>query len=180
MSSSQSTKKARRSAGVCVDCGSGTYLGSTRCGRCRNKDGIYQKRMTSRRVADGLCPCGRARPTVGRSCIDCWFYDIVRRRTGTAQHVGAMRKLWELQQGKCAYLGVALVPGGNASIDHMTPLTDAASVLTVPIGKTPSLTPTPGSLLLLREVVAHLSVLRPRETNSRRGRSRAGRYTRAL
>jgi hypothetical protein len=121
MSSSQSTKKARRSAGVCVDCGSGTYLGSTRCGRCRNKDGIYQKRMTSRRVADGLCPCGRARPTVGRSCIDCWFYDIVRRRTGTAQHVGAMRKLWELQQGKCAYLGVALVPGGNASIDHMTP-----------------------------------------------------------
>jgi 5-methylcytosine-specific restriction endonuclease McrA len=36
--------------------------------------------------------------------------------------IAMLRSLWEEQQGKCAVTGEKLVPGVNASLDHIQPL----------------------------------------------------------
>ena len=65
--------------------------------------------------------CGKP-VSVGIVCLDCWFKKIVCGRTGTVAHAKAIRAIWDAQNGRCAYTGLALIPGANASLDHVVPV----------------------------------------------------------
>jgi len=79
-----------------------------------------------RRLASGCCKsCRNVRMLNSANyCRYHWFVEM----TGTA--IGSYRKenaarliaLFEQQEGKCAYTGVELVPGVNASLDHIFPV----------------------------------------------------------
>jgi 5-methylcytosine-specific restriction endonuclease McrA len=60
-------------------------------------------------------------------CEPCWYASIARSALGIKTREEARRRGPELldmfrkQNGKCAYTGVDLVPGVNASLDHKVP-----------------------------------------------------------
>jgi 5-methylcytosine-specific restriction endonuclease McrA len=60
-------------------------------------------------------------------CEPCWFTSIARSALGIKTReeartwVPRLRALFHAQGGKCAYTGLDLIPGGNASLDHKVP-----------------------------------------------------------
>jgi 5-methylcytosine-specific restriction endonuclease McrA len=123
MSTSVNTKRRYRQRGVCVDCGGGTNAGGLRCGKCKQKDGIYQKERRRQWVARGCCgECGKLPRRVGLVCLPCWFRKTSRNRTGTHASAGVLEELWLRQGARCAYTGEQLTPGVNASLDHKVPV----------------------------------------------------------
>lgn len=57
----------------------------------------------------------------GDSCIECWYKDVARNNLKGVDQWQDLKKLLENQGFKCAYSGVILIPGDNASVDHKTP-----------------------------------------------------------
>lgn len=55
-------------------------------------------------------------------CADCWFKNRSKWSTGTSANWIALKSLMEDQGYRCAYTGIDLVIGVNASIDHIIPV----------------------------------------------------------
>jgi 5-methylcytosine-specific restriction endonuclease McrA len=69
-----------------------------------------------------LCrQCGQRDQGAGRLCLDCWMRRKALQALGDPNKADDLRALWERQAGRCALTGLALVPGQNASLDHVTP-----------------------------------------------------------
>jgi hypothetical protein len=83
---------------------------------------------TAQRKASGSCiRCGKENLAVAaQMCLKCWFKkmasDCLRAR-GADVHTKAaqLEELWAQQSGRCAITGETLVPGVNASLDHILP-----------------------------------------------------------
>jgi len=52
-----------------------------------------------------------------------WFKAVTSNQDLPRSKGEDLQKLWEKQDGRCAYTGQILIPGGNASIDHIIPIT---------------------------------------------------------
>ena len=82
----------------------------------------------AQRKATGNClRCGLGNKAVAAQlCLRCWFKkmasDCLNAR-GEANNptADALEELWRVQQGRCAITGETLVPGSNASLDHILP-----------------------------------------------------------
>ena len=111
----------RRANGVCVDCGkprSGKFLRCAACGDLR--------RRTYRKYADARCctRCGK-QADAGGLCVKHWFEVVAKRlrRCSSEADIDAstLARMWARQNGRCALTGQKLVPGLNASVDHILP-----------------------------------------------------------
>jgi 5-methylcytosine-specific restriction endonuclease McrA len=84
------------------------------------------KNRNEQRKAAGLCRHCEVPATVGTVCLDCWFCQTAWNHLRSNTLGPELKKLWEVQGGRCAYTGIELIPGprlvGNASLDHRVPL----------------------------------------------------------
>lgn len=59
-------------------------------------------------------------------CMVCWMKKVASdccklRGEAMQSHARSLAELWEKQGGVCALTGTTLVPGVNASLDHIVP-----------------------------------------------------------
>jgi len=109
-------RRERSAAGLCGRCGAAPEPGKKVCGSCL----AWTRERVERRAAAGLCPhCGKAPREATGFCRPCWFKRAAGKYLGSARHAEALAALWDAQGGRCALSGVELVPGVNASVDHV-------------------------------------------------------------
>jgi hypothetical protein len=88
-------------------------------------DHRYKSRIKEKRRAANLCLyCGATGTTIRKTdiiCLRCWFRAIAGNRTGSVANGPMLQENYESQGRRCAYTGVELIPGVNASLDQMTP-----------------------------------------------------------
>lgn len=114
---------ALRGSGTCIACGLRPIFierSTTRCLECC--DANKAKAMASRRsrLERGTCAdCGLAPPSVRIQCLRCWYDNVAQRYRIDAAD---LCQLWEHQGGCCALTGETLIPGVNASLDHVVPV----------------------------------------------------------
>jgi 5-methylcytosine-specific restriction endonuclease McrA len=77
-------------------------------------------RRRTRHRGRGRCTCGRP-PVTRTECWSCWFALAAKRATGSRTNGPALERIWDEQEGRCVYTGERLIPGRNASIDHVQP-----------------------------------------------------------
>ena len=66
--------------------------------------------------------------TTIKLCFKCWIKKITRKRVGKGEdNYNAVMLLWEQQSGKCALSGEPLIPGLNAHLDHIVPVSKGGS-----------------------------------------------------
>lgn len=105
-----------RAKGLCPSCAKPAEKGRL-CEGCRAK----QRADYRARVQAGVCTSCQAPATAGQFCEEHWFRQVrVTHKLGP-NGVAILRRLWAQQGGRCAITGDLLVPGGNASLDHITP-----------------------------------------------------------
>jgi hypothetical protein len=145
--SSRRYRRKHRNSGLCIECNNPTILGRARCGTCtsRNKkkagvcrdcgvvsinksrcDACREKlrRNYLHRAKHGQCVKCKDKATAGAFCFKHWLGNIGSAYKMNWKNGGLalLHQLWIEQQGLCAVTGVSLVPGSNASLDHIVPV----------------------------------------------------------
>lgn len=97
----------------------------------KERSSVYYKGLQER-LLQGLCAGSHhcKDPKVGESryCLRHWVATLTRsphgrkEREGGPYSIDVLMVIWEQQDGKCALSGVPLVPGLNASVDHVIPV----------------------------------------------------------
>lgn len=77
----------------------------------------------ARRRAAGTCSRCDEKPTVHSLCLLHWFKNVASTHIGSSACWRGLKDLFDLQEGRCAYTGELLIPGVNASLDHIVPST---------------------------------------------------------
>lgn len=109
--------RSKRRLGVCRQCGSKSE--ANRCQECLQKTrNEYRSRVTN-----GQCVYCKEPSTAGAFCFTHWLKNIgspykLRKSNGGLLMI---RSLWEEQKGLCKVTGEVLIPGHNASLDHIIP-----------------------------------------------------------
>lgn len=118
--SAKNSVHRRVQQGLCRQCGSPNESGGQRCNICLE---INREEYHSR-VRNGQCVYCRDRATAGAFCFRHWLKNIgspysLRLKNGG---LAMLQQLWEEQRGLCAVTGKLLIPGNNASLDHIIPV----------------------------------------------------------
>jgi len=113
-------RKHRKKNNLCYTCGGEPAKNRTRCRDCAAKGVQSVQRMHIQRQKKGLCRCGE-QATIGLVCKTCWFKITSNNNTGTRANWEAIKKILEDQQYRCVYTNEKLIPGKNASLDHIIP-----------------------------------------------------------
>lgn len=147
--SSSECKKILRAerllAGQCKECGEVNDTKTQLCSKCQilkkraqekykknrseetiEKDNARARLKHRHHVAAGTCPCcrsGAKKLEEVNLCEKCWYKQISRRATGSTDNWKYIKDLMEKQEHTCAYTGVLIRPGFNASLDHIVPKT---------------------------------------------------------
>lgn len=131
LSRQASNRKQRIALGMCESCPEPTSPGKLRCPKHLQSARDHAKTRRDRMIRDKLCVeyHGEVSPpaTHGTMCEPCWYASIARSALGVRTRDEArkrgpeLRNLFQNQGGRCAYTGVDLVPGVNASLDHRVP-----------------------------------------------------------
>ena len=117
----------RVEAGFCYMCGKAPPASpdQPRCQSCIDRGADNLQKRRARYFASGQCTgCGDPAITNGRRssyCLVCWLRDMAGHATKTTLLWKQVGQLLEAQQYRCAYTGEKLIPGVNASIDHIIP-----------------------------------------------------------
>lgn len=85
-------------------------------------DGSWKKFYANKKSM-GLCAHCPEKATIGTLCLKDWFKNVSSNHFGTRKFGDNLLELMEKQGWGCAYTGVRLVPGQNASLDHKIPIT---------------------------------------------------------
>jgi hypothetical protein len=102
----------------CRDCGQAHISGKSRCVECREKILLSYKS----RVENGQCVRCKKKAEVGAFCLNHWFRNIGSAHgLGSKEGVALLKQVWTAQDGKCAVTKQLLIPGHNASLDHIVP-----------------------------------------------------------
>lgn len=91
-----------------------------RCASCLEKTRVDYRA----RVARGQCVVCRHAATAGGFCFDHWLKNIGNTYGMTFKNgqLTMLKQLWLGQNAKCALTGMQLIPGFNASLDHILPV----------------------------------------------------------
>ena len=117
----------RKANNLCHDCGGKIDRPNfTRCSKCAERQHKSFAKLVASRHEKGLCRCGNP-ATIGKVCNDCWFKRESQFNTGSKHMWQAIKQLLEKQEYKCAYSGRHLIPGVNASLDHIVPIAKGGS-----------------------------------------------------
>jgi hypothetical protein len=94
--------------------------------RSRPESQLKKERATARaayerKKASGICVSCADLSVTGLQCMRHWLLGLAHLHKMGACGADILRELWEAQSGRCALTGAALVPGFNASLDHIVP-----------------------------------------------------------
>lgn len=108
----------------CRDCGEPHSSGRSRCFNCREKIHLDYKK----RVEMGQCVRCSKPASAGAFCFSHWIRNIGSAH-GLANKNGVLllSRIWEEQRGVCAVTGQTLIPGHNASLDHIVPVSKSGT-----------------------------------------------------
>jgi hypothetical protein len=120
----------RKADDLCMTCGREKgENGTTRvCRSCANKACVISKRLRLKRqnpvytyiVGNGYCGiCDK--PVDKDVCEKCYFSRMAQRHLNSSKRWRELQSLFKSQDGKCAYTGIPLTIGIDASIDHVLP-----------------------------------------------------------
>ena len=117
-------RRRKRSLGICVTCVRPAIPGLSMCHVHTVEANVRSVERKKRFRELGLCrDCGR--PKTDKSmCLDCRIKYIADRVLGASRRCGLWKELrlqLEGQKFRCAYSGVAIMPGVNGSLDHIVP-----------------------------------------------------------
>lgn len=133
-------KQACADNGLCFACGKNLLMdGFKRCRECIDKSRRQEDKRKLVLAEKGLCencgiePClptsersyagiGCVARNVSRTCRICYLKRIAGLYLGTSRRYGELLDIFETQGGRCAYTGVTLAIGDNASVDHKMPI----------------------------------------------------------
>jgi len=120
---SKKIRKYRAENNLCAYCGKPLQNNEKRaCEICRKRQTEKNRKTQKTLIKNGRCPnCGNP-ATIGQKCEKCWFKGISRYNTGVVKNWLAIKTLIEKQKYKCRYTGKELIPGVNATIDHIIPI----------------------------------------------------------
>ncbi len=124
------SKEKRWTRGLCQDCPNKRCPDSPRCIKCKSKVNRSTKALTAKRKAKNKCRwCGgpRLKGCKARTCAFCYFKSASLRCSGDFSLEHDLRNLFFGQNAKCAYTGIEIKLGQNASVDHKTPPTRGGS-----------------------------------------------------
>lgn len=113
---------SRHKAGLCLRCPDAALPGSPHCASC--SDRLKREKIERRAEAlrRGVCfQCARDPAGPNGLCEECWLKGVARSALKSGKQWPDLRALWRAQDGRCALTGESLVPGTNASIDHIVP-----------------------------------------------------------
>jgi len=123
--------KQRFDNGLCHYCGKEPFeYGYKSCNKCRlehkmpnEKKRIYNNKRRNEFIKNGVCSsCGRKKLEHVQTCFDCWIITIASQNLrGVRGSSRIIKNKIIAQDFKCFYTGEQLVPGINASIDHLKP-----------------------------------------------------------
>jgi 5-methylcytosine-specific restriction endonuclease McrA len=106
-----------RNAGLCIECGKTPRTDKKTCQACADdKRALYVKHRIN-----GQCVECKLPAIYSGYCEDHWFRMMSHNALKEGRFSGAIRQLWNKQQGRCAYMGAPLIPGETASLDHIIP-----------------------------------------------------------
>lgn len=118
-------RRKRQALGLCIKCG--VVLNDTSQVHCKvHKDEASGglRRRQRKRVEEGKCVrCGNNELVTTAVCFNHWLIRISGSATGNSSKKVAV-KVWDImleQNMRCPYTGKELLPGKNASIDHIIP-----------------------------------------------------------
>lgn len=113
---------ARRNLdGICWRCGK--HQDSEEHQRCKETTRVAKKELYHKRADIGECPGHSGRVAVVRGrCEECWFRTFGKSAVGSSLAWKSLREMFYTQQEKCRYSGETLLPGVNASLDHIVPI----------------------------------------------------------
>lgn len=124
-------RKRRAEYGMCECCSEPALPNRLRCLRHAKDARRYAKERRDKRIQECLCTECRGRipapATHGTMCEPCWFDSIAKSALRFTSPIKArewgprIRLIFYNQNGKCAYTGLDLIPGINASLDHKIP-----------------------------------------------------------
>ena len=121
-----------KTAGICLNCR--TEAAKPKCVLCEKCAKASVSLTLARRkrfAAAGMCfDCGKCPPLKAlidspvHSCVCemCYLKHAARHALGAARHWVALKSKLVAQGCRCAYTGVPLILGVNASIDHIYPI----------------------------------------------------------
>lgn len=116
-------RKERKNQGECPQCGGAPAEDNVLCTPCQER---FQKYHT-KRVDGGSCQsCPRPRTEHSAYCLTCYFKKCARmnlkKKGKEATQLGRdLHALFDSQGGLCALTGLPMLPGVNASVDHVVP-----------------------------------------------------------
>lgn len=92
------------------------------CDRCRARRRAQNRKAYHERVGRGQCVYCRKASEIGIFCMTHWFKNVgVPHGLGNKKGIQLLSTVWKEQEGRCAVTGEILVPGNNASLDHLVP-----------------------------------------------------------
>jgi 5-methylcytosine-specific restriction endonuclease McrA len=99
------------------------------CDSCTKSNGESKKRQNEKLKESGLCITCRQHKESNDNlrCQKCTFENSLCKLFGSKEQYSNLIKLLDEQQNKCAYSGLLLVIGINASVDHRTPKSKGGS-----------------------------------------------------
>lgn len=108
---------------TCAQCSGPKEIGKSRCPKCAEAIRLAAERSREKKKKAGKCMCcgGDKGSMVGLKCMKCRFKADACSFTGNAKNWTLLRDLFEKQNGKCAYTGLPLTLGKDASLDHKHP-----------------------------------------------------------
>ncbi len=114
-------RRLQLQAGICQYCSNpldNPEL-TSQCTKCRDR----VAKRTSERIEAGLCyKCKAINETKSIMCAKCFFKNLAKVYLNSKSRWEELKNLFEAQGSKCMYSGELLVLGGNASIDHIVPV----------------------------------------------------------
>jgi hypothetical protein len=93
------------------------------------------KRRTREEVAlanlsNGMCVRHvKVKAEVGQLCLDCWFIVETATNLGDSKRWQEVKALFFANNSSCVYTGVKLIPGINAWLDHIIPVSKGGPLI---------------------------------------------------
>jgi len=122
---SQRVRRQRlKEQGLCTHCGKNpSCKDRITCDVCRKKRSAYGRKSVKKRKLKGQCiHCSNPTLPTGSYCLKCWFGNTAINHFSSRRYARQLEDLWRAQKGRCAYTGEKLLPGVNASLDHIEPV----------------------------------------------------------
>lgn len=123
LSPTQKRSLKRKKEGRCVHCGDENPKNSYRCEKCKNYLSNKIKQYRREREDKGLCVyCGELSMEALNQCETCWFKQFSWNALKNRSMWKKLKEKLIAQNYECVYTKEKLIPGVNAGLDHIIPV----------------------------------------------------------